>query len=391
MTRWLNWSPFLAVGIYTSGKSRACRDQPNLTPAWVDRQLRDGWRLLPITLGPQASCATRFPRYGNDPLIDATPGSNGRYTRARAQGQAEAVTAVEAAERLGIPRGSTLWYDLEGYRTDRPACRESALAFLSGWSAKLHALGWVSGVYSSAGSGIRHLDEARRSGRTDLVLPDQLWIARWSGTPGRINDSSTTYLADDGWARARVHQYRGGHDETWGGVTINIDSNWLDLGRGSVAAPERRCGGVRMDFRRFDTLRKGVARPGQVSALQCLLTERGTYRGPIDGTWDGATWKAADTWRRSRGILDGGPFTPTHWVAVWAQGGRPALKVGSSGPAVRRLQRALTAAGHRTGGSTGVFTAADADAVTRWQRSVRKPRTGVFATYHWAPLQRGRH
>jgi hypothetical protein len=28
--------------------------------------------------------------------------------------------------------------------------------------------------------------------------------------------------------RSRIHQYRGDHDETWGGVTINIDSNYVD-------------------------------------------------------------------------------------------------------------------------------------------------------------------
>src|SRR3954468_2297599 len=65
MDRWLQSSPFLAAGIYISGDSRACRDQPNLTPRWVARQLTRGWRLLPITLGPQASCQPRFPRYGD--------------------------------------------------------------------------------------------------------------------------------------------------------------------------------------------------------------------------------------------------------------------------------------------------------------------------------------
>ena len=34
-----------------------------------------------------------------------------------------------------------------------------------------------------------------------------------------------------------MKQYQGGHDETWGGVTINIDRNYLDLGKGSVAEP----------------------------------------------------------------------------------------------------------------------------------------------------------
>src|SRR5262245_38007535 len=69
MDAWLKHSPFRAVGIYISGASRGCRDQPNLTPTWISTQLSKGWRLLPITLGPQAACNPSFPRYGNDPVI----------------------------------------------------------------------------------------------------------------------------------------------------------------------------------------------------------------------------------------------------------------------------------------------------------------------------------
>src|ERR1700754_402288 len=64
MDAWLRNSPFLAVGIYISGNQRACLSQPTLTKTWVSTQLRNGWRLLPITLGPQSSCNDRFPRYG---------------------------------------------------------------------------------------------------------------------------------------------------------------------------------------------------------------------------------------------------------------------------------------------------------------------------------------
>src|SRR4051794_1397478 len=39
MDAWLTSSPFWAVGIYISGDSRACRNQPNLTPTWVRTQL----------------------------------------------------------------------------------------------------------------------------------------------------------------------------------------------------------------------------------------------------------------------------------------------------------------------------------------------------------------
>ncbi len=42
MDSWLTSSPYSAVGIYISGDSRGCMDQPNLTPAWVSTQLRNG-------------------------------------------------------------------------------------------------------------------------------------------------------------------------------------------------------------------------------------------------------------------------------------------------------------------------------------------------------------
>ena len=97
MDAWLQHSPYWAVGIYISGKSRACLKQANLTPTWVATQIRNGWRLLPITLGPQASCSTRFPRYGNDPVIKADPTNN--YAKARSMGRAEAQEAVRVASR----------------------------------------------------------------------------------------------------------------------------------------------------------------------------------------------------------------------------------------------------------------------------------------------------
>jgi hypothetical protein len=234
MNRWLHHSPFLAVGVYMSGDSRACRDQPNLDAGWVATQLRKGWRILPITLGPQASCQPRFPRYDDDVKINPKPGQHDGYSLARQQGLAEAAKSVAAAQALGIVEGSTLWYDLEGYDNSNTDCRESALRFLGAWTEKLHELGYVSGVYSSAGSGILALDNARVNRPGVVTLPDQIWIARWDGRA----DTSTSYIREDGWRpHARIKQYQGGHDETWGDVRINIDRDFLDVGRGSVAAP----------------------------------------------------------------------------------------------------------------------------------------------------------
>src|SRR4051794_19410516 len=129
MNAWLRSSPFWAVGIYISGDSRGCRSQPNLTATWVKTQLANGWRLLPITMGPQASCNPRFPRYGNDERIN--PSSASTYRAARMQGRAEAGKTVGVAKNLGIGPGSTLWYDMESYDIRITSCRESALWFTS--------------------------------------------------------------------------------------------------------------------------------------------------------------------------------------------------------------------------------------------------------------------
>jgi hypothetical protein len=52
---------------------------------------------------------------------------------------------------------------------------------------------------------------------------DAIWIAAWSGT-GQLTGFNV--IPDGVWSDAqRMHQYAGDHDETWGGVTINIDSN----------------------------------------------------------------------------------------------------------------------------------------------------------------------
>src|SRR5690606_37707229 len=146
----------------------------------------------------------------------------------------------------------TLWYDLEAFDIKNTACRESAIRFLHAWTQRLHDKGWKSGVYSSAASGIKMLDDIRVNGPRVIELPDAIWIARWDNVP----NLSTTYIADDGWMpHRRVKQYKGGHDETWGSTKINIDSNWMSLGRGSMRYWEKSlCRGVGINLAKFPTL-----------------------------------------------------------------------------------------------------------------------------------------
>ncbi len=387
MDAWLRSSPYWAVGIYISGDSRFCTSQPNLTPTWVDTQLRNGWRLLPITLGPQASCTTRE-RYLKQVRINPDPTK--AYSKARAQGRAEATETVERAAGLGIASGSTLWYDIEAFDIGKTDCRESALSFLSAWTNTLHELGYVSGVYSSAGSGVKMLDDAQTTRPGRYAMPDQLWVARWSGVPGQVNDPGTTYLRDGSWMpHARVHQYRGGHNETHGGVTINIDSNWLDLGRGSVAPPSPRpCGGVSLDFTDYTTLRIG-SQGDLVRTAQCLLQRTRLYAGAISGTYDEATATAVRAFRARMGLPQVNPVNRKVWTALLSRGKQPLMKYGSASQAVRRLQRALNAADRAELPVTGVFEATTTAAVKRYQADHKVAATGVVLEDTWQLLAAG--
>ncbi len=386
MNTWLRTSPFLAVGIYISGDSRACRDQPNLTPTWVRKQLRKGWRLMPITLGPQASCQPRFPRYADDFTISPKPGKKGIYGKARGMGQASADSTLADARALGIVEGSTLWYDLEGFDSANTDCRESALSFLTAWNRKVSAAGYVTGVYSSAGSGIKVLDDARVQRPEAYTMPDRIWVARWDG----VANTSTSYIREDGWRPGgRIKQYQGGHDEVHGGVRINIDSNFLDVGEGSVAPREEHCGGVMVASRDYPALRASSEgyKPAKrmVKALQCFLSERGLYAGAFHGKYGPETVKAANAWQAKMGNTPDPLWVRRDWMSLLSFGKKPVLKVGSAGYYVRRLQRALNAAG--LGSSVkidGVYSTTTTALVTTYQSRVALPSDRCGGRSHLA-------
>ncbi len=386
MDAWLNSSPFLSVGVYISGNSRACRNQPNLTPTWVSTQLANGWRILPITLGAQSSCVGRFPRYNDDPTISTN--ATNAYAAARAQATADATTAVQTAGALGIVPGSTLFYDLEGWSLSDPnaaACNEAALAYLSTWTQQVRANGYVSGVYSSVGSGIKILDQARVQKRADVTLPDQIWLARWDQV---ANTSSTQYISDDGWQGQRVKQYQGGHNETWGGVTINIDRNYLNVGGGSRAAVESHCGGVQVDFADYPKLKRGMNRP-EVRALKCLLREQGITIKSLSPYFGSGLTRAMNKWQRANGFAATAKWQRGHWTALLSRGGGGVLKTGSTGASVWRLQRALNAK-MIDAPVNGVFDAGTDAAVRAYQKQRGQAVSGVVTAGTWSVLYAGK-
>ncbi len=213
MTAW-KASPYRAVGIYIGGANTACL-QPNLTSSWVRRQVVAGWHPIPIYVGLQApsnSCSCQA--------------MSSKTTKAKAQGRAAAVDAVAEAQALRLPAGSAIYDDMEGYSRNRRNT-SAVLAFLAAWTSKLHADGYVSGVYSSASSGIRDL--VKKYG-TSYPEPNDIWIADWNGQ----QTTSDPYVPRRDWAaHRRLHQYRGGSTETYDKVTLNVDDDYLD---GATAA-----------------------------------------------------------------------------------------------------------------------------------------------------------
>jgi hypothetical protein len=207
MAAWAD-SPYRGVGVYIGGINRAC-SQPNLTAEWVAAQTAAGWHLIPTYVGLQA------------PTSACSSCAKLTSSQATAQGVAAAIDAVEEAGAAAIGPGSPLYFDMESY-SQTSSASAATLAFLEAWTEKLHALGYVSGVYSSSSSGIEDLAGQVGSG---YVLPDDLWIANWNGQ----QNTSDAVVPSSAWTpHRRIHQYEGGHNETYGGVTINIDNNYLD-------------------------------------------------------------------------------------------------------------------------------------------------------------------
>jgi hypothetical protein len=202
MNAWLS-SPYRAVGVYIGGGDRAC-PQPNLTAAWVAQQAAAGWHFLPLYVGPQATFGELKP--------PANPASLGRQA---------ADDAVAQAAALGFGPSTPLYYDMEAYQPDQTA---NALAFESAWTAEVHALGYASGYYSSSGSGITDLVSAASAGT--FLLPDVVDFANWNGAA----DTNEPIIPANLWTNHhRVHQYTGGVTETYNGVSINIDHDYLDV------------------------------------------------------------------------------------------------------------------------------------------------------------------
>jgi Domain of unknown function (DUF1906) len=202
MQTWWNDSPYAAIGIYIGGSDAACA-QPNLTPAWLRNTAAQGWHFIPLYVGPQAAF-----------------GELSKNSSA-SQGAAAATDAANQAQRLGFAPKSPIYYDMEGYP---PGQTTRVLRFLSAWSKRLHARGYSSGVYSSSSSGVADL--AKQYGRGVYTMPDVIYDALWNGQANTLDP----VLGPGQWGNhRRLHQYRGNVTRTFGGVTMNIDLDFMNV------------------------------------------------------------------------------------------------------------------------------------------------------------------
>ena len=103
---------------------------------------------------------------------------------------------------------------------------------------------------TAASQGTAAANEAVAAARSLGMLagrPDALWLARYD-----LNSSLTGWpgIPSTQWAtHQRAKQYRGGHNETYGGVMINIDNDNLDAPVATVALTYRITSGSGLNAR----------------------------------------------------------------------------------------------------------------------------------------------
>lgn len=208
MAAWSH-SPYRGVGIYIGGIDMACA-QPNLSKSWINHEIAHGWHPAPLYVGPQAP----VDRCG-------CPGLSTDTRAARAQGVAAARDAVARAKRLGILPGNPIYYDMEGY-ADGPPNTAAVLACFAGWTTTLHAEGYISGVYGSVLSTQHDLVSKYR---TRFREPDDIWMANWNYR----RTAHDPHVPAAEWSHhQRLHQYIGDRTESYGGVTMNVDDDFLN-------------------------------------------------------------------------------------------------------------------------------------------------------------------
>ena len=215
MQTWWDNSYFFDANIYFSGRNRACSQ--TLSASWVNQVSAMGWGLIPTVVGYQSPCTS-----------SATTAKLSYDTAvAEQQGRGEADIAFADATNIGLTAGSILYYDMERYDPPTPdtlGCRPATVAFLKGWTERIRELGYKSGTYGSPKNAIEDWQFMAPASRMDAV-----WMARWDNVISVWTYISFANFPTNVWDNhQRIKQWQAPHNETWGGVTFNIDGNIAD-------------------------------------------------------------------------------------------------------------------------------------------------------------------
>lgn len=216
MQTWWDNSPLYDSNIYISGRNRGC-SQPQLTANWVNQVSNMGWGLIPTIVGYQSPCtvSTTSAKFSYDVAV------------AEQQGRGEADIAIADANNLGLTQGTVLYYDMERYdeTATTVGCRVATVAFLKGWTDRVKELGYISGTYGSPTNAVADWINIPAASRMDAV-----WLARWDNNPSVWSYASPSPVVPTTvWNNhQRIKQWQAPHNETWGGVTFNIDGNNSD-------------------------------------------------------------------------------------------------------------------------------------------------------------------
>jgi probable HAF family extracellular repeat protein len=243
MKTWWQSSPYYDIGIYAPGAPNGPTD-PALTAAWVTAVTQQGWGIVPIWPGLQSPCGCSNPPSGPH-AHDAYPGCHQRGAaqtfsinpiQAQQQGQAQAKAAVKSVKSLGLD-GSIIYVDIENHDTSARdernlSCGAATEAYVAGWVKGMHqnAGAGSAGVYAIVWNAVPHAHESQLDA-VDLQGADSVFLSRDDNrvTVWGLNHDSDSQLDDTLWPnRQRIHQFRTGSQESWGGASLYVDSNVED-------------------------------------------------------------------------------------------------------------------------------------------------------------------